>query len=243
MTDVVLGCYGIEKTFEDGDVETRVLKGVDLELRAGEFVALVGPSGSGKSTLLSIMGTLLQPSAGELRVVGSAVKDMTDAGTTEFRNRHIGFVFQFHHLLPDFTATENVMFPSFARAGGPTEEAEERALYLLDRVGLSHRATYRASKLSGGQKQRVAVARAVMMKPAFVLADEPTGNLDRESSADVIALLREISREEKTAFLLSTHDPEIAANCDRIIEMVDGRVKSSGEEKREELEPAQSRPV
>jgi len=221
---VPLRARGIVKTFRDGDEETPVLKGVDLELRQGEFVALMGPSGCGKSTFLSILGTLLRPTAGEVWIAGHDITGLSEREVTEFRNLHLGFVFQFHHLLPDFTAIENVLFPTYPRLGSDDAGARSRASELLDRVGLAARRNFRVTKLSGGQKQRVAVARAVVNHPDVVLADEPTGNLDRESSGQVMTLLREIAAAEGTTFLISTHDPEIAARCDRTAHMLDGRI-------------------
>jgi lipoprotein-releasing system ATP-binding protein len=161
-------------------------------------------------------------------LAGNALSTLDDAAVTGFRNRHIGFVFQFHHLLPDFTALENVLFPTFPLRGRDQARQQARALALLDSVGVADRANYRATKLSGGQKQRVAVARAVMNRPDIILADEPTGNLDRESGDDVLRLLRQLRDEEQMTFLLSTHDETIAARCDRVVRIVDGRVESSG---------------
>ena len=223
-SSVVLEAHDIVHTYVNGEIETPVLRGIDLSIAAGEAVALMGPSGSGKSTLLSILGTLLRPTAGDIELVGEPTRAMDDAELTEFRNRHLGFVFQFHHLLPEFTALENVLFPAYAAFGEPRPRDRERAAALLDRVGLTDRVDYRVTRLSGGQKQRVAIARALMMKPEVVLADEPTGNLDRETSNQVIRLVHELGREEGTAFLLSTHDPDIAATCRRIVRIVDGRV-------------------
>ena len=220
----VLVAREIVKIFDDGEQETRVLEGVDLDLETGSFVALMGQSGSGKSTLLSILGTLLRPTSGTVTLAGEEVTTLPPAEVTRFRNRRLGFVFQFHHLLPDFTALENVLFPSYVVYGRETRESRERALDLLERVGLAHRARYRADRLSGGQKQRVAVARALMNRPRLVLADEPTGNLDHETSVQLIELLRRVAAEERTTFLLSTHDAEVAAACDHIVRMVDGRV-------------------
>ena len=223
--DVVLRARGIEKTYYEGGVETRVLRGVDLELHEAEFVALMGRSGSGKSTLLSILGTLMRPTAGIVEIVGRETAGLPDEELTRIRSRHIGFVYQFHYLLPDFTALENVMFPSFTINGRETPEARGRATSLLERVGLADRIDYRANQLSGGQKQRVAVARAVMNAPEVVLADEPTGNLDVENAADVMRLLREVGEEEGTTFLVSTHDPEIARKCDRTLRIEEGKVR------------------
>jgi lipoprotein-releasing system ATP-binding protein len=227
VTTTVLRVSGLCKTYVDGDVETPVLKGIDLEFGRGEFVALMGPSGSGKSTLLSILGTLLRPTAGEVELVGNRLSSLSDGEVTRFRNRHIGFVFQFHHLLPDFTALENVMFPALPQRLHDPQTARGRAAELLRRVGLSDRAHFRATKLSGGQKQRVAVARALMNAPDIVLADEPTGNLDHETGDDVLALMRELCRENGTMFLISTHDDQIAARSDRVIRILDGRVSAA----------------
>jgi lipoprotein-releasing system ATP-binding protein len=182
----------------------------------------VGPSGSGKSTFLSIAGTLLTPTDGELRIAGENALGLGESALSALRNRHLGFVFQFHHLLQDFTALENVLMPVYGARMYPDGAANARARELLARVGLSSRIDFLAAKLSGGQKQRVAVARALMMKPDVVLADEPTGNLDRASSNEVLALLRELSNDEGTAFVISTHDETVAARCDRILTMEDG---------------------
>ena len=220
----VLSARDVEKTFLDGDVETRVLRGIDLDLEVGEFVALMGPSGSGKSTLLSVLGTLLRPTAGRVDIAGENVVDLPEKRLTAFRNRTLGFVFQYHHLLPDFTALENVLFPSYAVHGREVAAARARGLDLLDRVGLTDRAHYRSTKLSGGQKQRVAVARALMNRPPLVLADEPTGNLDRGTTWQLVDLLHSIAADEGTTFLISTHDPEIAARCDRTVHVVDGKI-------------------
>ena len=212
------------KQFGDGDTAVTVLKGLDLTLEVGEFVALLGPSGSGKSTLLSILGTLMRPTEGRLTMLGESLVDADDVQLTEFRNRHIGFVFQAHHLLPDFTALENTIFPAATHRGRETDADRERGAALLDRVGLSDRRDFLAAKLSGGQKQRVAVARSLMNSPELVLADEPTGNLDRESADQVMDLLVEINRADGTAFLISTHDERIAGRCKRKIRMLDGRL-------------------
>lgn len=222
MSDVVLRATGITKTYRDGDVETKVLKGIDLEFRRGEFVALMGPSGSGKSTLLTILGTLLRPTSGEVELVGNRLSTLDDHAVTRFRNQHIGFVFQFHHLLPDFSALENVLFPSFPHRKADTGPDRERAKELLHRVGLADRVNYRVTKLSGGQKQRVAVARALMNAPDVVLADEPTGNLDRASGTMVLELMRELCDELGTFFLVSTHDEAIGELSDRVIRILDG---------------------
>lgn len=212
------------KRFVEGDIDVTVLRGLNLTIEAGEFVALLGPSGSGKSTLLSILGTLMRPTSGGLAMLGRSLIGAADAELTEFRNRHIGFVFQAHNLLPDFTALENTMFPAATRRGRETAADRRRAGELLRRVGLEGRVDFLASQLSGGQKQRVAVARALMNGPELILADEPTGNLDRESASQVMELFTEINREDGTAFLISTHDERVASRCRRRIELLDGQV-------------------
>jgi lipoprotein-releasing system ATP-binding protein len=201
-----------------------VLKGIDLDLGRGELTALRGPSGSGKSTLLSILGTLLRATGGRHEMLGRNLMAASDAERTLFRSRHLGFVFQFHHLLPDLSALENVMMPAAAALGHESSAMRETAAGLLDAVGLADRRTYRPNALSGGQRQRVAVARALINDPVLVLADEPTGNLDRESLDQVMELIARINAETGTSFLISTHDDHIAARCTRCIELVDGRV-------------------
>jgi lipoprotein-releasing system ATP-binding protein len=208
------------------DVVTRVLKGIDLSVGPGELAALIGPSGSGKSTLLNIMGLLDRPTTGRVVVDGIDSTDMTEAEITRLRGRTLGFVFQFHHLLRAFTALENVLMPAVIDHGRPDEASTIRARELLGRVGLGDFADRQVTKLSGGQQQRVAVARALMLGPKLVLADEPTGNLDTESADEIFALFRDINRQERTAFLVVTHDPRLAGRCDRIIRLVDGLVVS-----------------
>jgi len=212
------------KTFGTGEAATRVLRGLRLTLETGEMAALLGPSGSGKSTLLTILGTLMKPTSGRHVMLGLDLVAAEDAALTEFRNRHIGFVFQFHNLLPDFTALENVIFPTAVREGRETAAARARGRDLLVRMGLADRVDFPSAKLSGGQKQRVAVARALMNRPELVLADEPTGNLDRTSALQVMDLIAEINREEGTTFVISTHDEKIASLCRRQIVVGDGMV-------------------
>jgi lipoprotein-releasing system ATP-binding protein len=224
MTEALLDVRDLVKTFGTGETETRVLRGLDLHLETGELAALLGPSGSGKSTLLTILGTLMKPTSGSHVMLGVDLAAASDRDLTEFRNRHIGFVFQFHNLLPDFTALENVVFPTAVREGRETAAARARGRSLLDRMGLSDRIDFPTTKLSGGQKQRVAVARALMNRPELVLADEPTGNLDRVSAIQVMELIGEINREEGTTFLISTHDEKIATTCRRQIVVGDGLV-------------------
>jgi len=204
--------------------EAEVLHGVALRLAAGEFAALVGPSGSGKSTLLNILGLLEHLSAGSYRLQGEPVQDLDDDALTLRRRRTLGFVFQFHHLLPAFTALENVTLPVLAAEGRVPGAVLQRARELLDAVGLAGAMGKRPAELSGGMQQRVAIARALVLQPALVLADEPTGNLDTASSNDVFALLRRIHAERGTAFIVVTHDSRLAARCDRLIELVDGQV-------------------
>jgi lipoprotein-releasing system ATP-binding protein len=212
------------KTFGTGDAETRVLRGLNLAMNTGELAALLGPSGSGKSTLLTILGTLMHPTSGSHSMLGIDLTIASDKALTEFRNLHIGFVFQFHNLLPDFTALENVIFPTAVREGRETAAARSRGKELLVRMGLAERVHFPSANLSGGQKQRVAVARALMNRPELVLADEPTGNLDRASALQVMDLIAEINRDEGTTFLISTHDEKIAALCRRQIVVGDGLV-------------------
>lgn len=213
------------KTYGEGGIETPVLKGVNFSLAEGELCALIGPSGSGKSTLLTILGTLAKATSGSYTMLGRDLTSASDQELTEFRNAHVGFVFQFHHLLPDFTALENVVFPAALRDGRETARARDRARELLVRVGLETRVDYRTSQLSGGQKQRVAIARALMNRPELVLADEPTGSLDKESAQQVLELIAEISQAERTTYLISTHDDAVAAKCRRRIVVENGVVK------------------
>ncbi|WP_420893067.1 ABC transporter ATP-binding protein [Roseateles puraquae] len=225
LSDTVVRLQGVRKAFNLGQPsEVEVLHGIDLHLRAGEFCAVIGPSGSGKSTLLNIIGLLDRPTAGQLAVCGQETTALDDAALTRLRGRSIGFVFQYHHLIGAFTAVENVMMPMLGDAGFPTSAMRERALALLKSVGLSHRADNLATHLSGGEQQRVAVARSLAMQPAVLLADEPTGNLDTQSAEVVFGLLREVNREHGTAVLFVTHNPALAARCDRTLEVVDGRI-------------------
>lgn len=226
LRDTVVRLQGVRKAFNQGQPsEVEVLHGIDLELRAGEFCAVVGPSGSGKSTLLNIIGLLDRPTAGQLAVCGQETTVLDDAALTRLRGRSIGFVFQYHHLIGAFTAVENVMMPMLGDAGFPNAAMRDRALALLNSVGLSHRANNLATHLSGGEQQRVAVARSLAMQPAVLLADEPTGNLDTQSAEVVFGLLRDVNREHGTAVLFVTHNPALAERCDRTLTVVDGRVR------------------
>ncbi len=217
---------GIRKRYNVGRPnEAEVLYGVSLQLAVGEFVALIGPSGSGKSTLLNIIGLLERFDEGSYRIAGQEVLGLDDAGLTLQRRRMLGFVFQFHHLLPAFSALENVTLPALMREGRVSAVQLQRARELLAAVGLADAMDKRPGELSGGMQQRVAIARALVLGPPLVLADEPTGNLDRASSDEVFALLRRMHAEFNTAFIVVTHDPALAARCDRLIELVDGRVE------------------
>lgn len=205
--------------------EAEVLHGVSLRVNRGEFVALIGPSGSGKSTLLNIVGLLERATAGSYRIEGEETSRLDDAGLTMRRRATLGFVFQFHHLLPAFTALENVTLPALMREGVVTSQQREHARTVLAAVGLENAMNKRPGELSGGMQQRVAIARALVLEPPLVLADEPTGNLDTASSDEVFGLLRRMHAELKISFIVVTHDPRLAARCDRVIELVDGRIE------------------
>ena len=215
---------GIRKSYGAGTpVVTEILHGIDLCIAEGEFAALTGPSGSGKSTLLNIIGLLEAPTSGQIIMDGKDAAGLNDAEITGLRGHTIGFIFQFHHLLPGFTALENVMMPSIIDLGWPTDEAKDKALRLLKQVGLVDAADKRPAQLSGGMQQRVAIARALSLSPRLILADEPTGNLDTQSANEVFELLQTVNREHQSACLIVTHDPGLAARCQRRIEIVDGQ--------------------
>ena len=221
----VVRMRGIRKSFNIGEPnETEVLHGIDLRLERGDFCAVMGPSGSGKSTLLNIVGLLDRPTSGRLIIAGQETTTLGEAELTRLRGHAIGFVFQYHHLIGAFSALENVMMPMLGDAGFPNSAMRERASRLLDIVGLAHRRDNLATRLSGGEQQRVAVARALAMNPPLVLADEPTGNLDTKSADSVFALMRQVNREQGTTILFVTHNHELAARCDRTIQVVDGRI-------------------
>ncbi len=223
--DDVVQMRGVRKAYNLGTpIETEVLHGIDLTIRRGEFCAIVGPSGSGKSTLLNIVGLLDRPTAGTVRVCGEETTTLDDHALTRLRGHSIGFVFQYHHLITAFTALENVMMPMLGAAEFPNEAMRQRALALIANVGLTPWQDNLAGNLSGGQQQRVAVARALAMNPAVLLADEPTGNLDTQSADEVFALLRRFNTEQGTTVLFVTHNPALAARCDKTIEVVDGRL-------------------
>jgi lipoprotein-releasing system ATP-binding protein len=226
-SDVVVRLQGVRKAFNVGTgIETEVLHGIDLTLHRGDFCAVMGPSGSGKSTLLNIIGLLDRPTSGLLQMAGEETTLLADQALTRLRGHHIGFVFQYHHLISAFTALENVMLPLLGAAGFPNPAMRERAEALLESVGLTPWKNNMAGNMSGGQQQRVALARALAMNPALLLADEPTGNLDTKSADAVFALLRRINQEQGTTVLLVTHNPELGQRCDKTIQVVDGLIQA-----------------
>jgi lipoprotein-releasing system ATP-binding protein len=227
VAEPVVVLEGVRKSYGVGTpAETEVLHGIDLALAPGELCALMGPSGSGKSTLLNIIGLLDRPSAGRLAIAGRAANGLDDKALTRLRGHAIGFVFQYHYLIPAFTALENVMMPMLLERGWPDQAMRGRADELLAGVGLTPWRDNLAMNMSGGQQQRVAVARALAMKPALLLADEPTGNLDTKSAQAVFELMRTVNREQGTTLLIVTHNHELARHCGRIVEIVDGRITS-----------------
>ena len=223
MSDAVLSTRGLKRSFTQGDVTIEVLRGVDLDVMPGEIVALLGPSGSGKSTLLQAVGLLEGGFEGSIRIIGREAADLDDEGRTGVRREALGFVYQFHHLLPEFTARENVVLPQLIH-GRETEDAQARAEQLLSALGLGARLDHRPSKLSGGEQQRVAVARALANKPPLVLADEPTGNLDEATADTVLAEFLSLVRGEGSAALVATHNERLAAKMDRIVRLHEGRL-------------------
>ncbi|MCD4841086.1 MAG: ABC transporter ATP-binding protein [Methanosarcinales archaeon] len=218
----IIQIKNLTKIFGDG-VEIKALDGVDLDIERGEFLAIIGPSGSGKSTLLNQIGILDTPTSGTILLDGVDVTQMSDKQRSKTRNKQLGFIFQYHHLLPDFNALENVMMPLLI-SGVKSSKAREIARRVLDEVGLGDRMDHRPNQLSGGQNQRVAIARALVNKPSIVIGDEPTGNLDSKASENIYELLRKLNREHNQTFILVTHDERMAAKTDRIIRLVDGRV-------------------
>ncbi|PJG83372.1 lipoprotein-releasing ABC transporter ATP-binding protein LolD [Caviibacterium pharyngocola] len=220
-TEILLTCQNVSKDYQEGSIRTQVLKNVNFSMNTGELVAIVGSSGSGKSTLLHTLGGLDQPTQGEVFIKGQSLQKAGADELARLRNRYLGFVYQFHHLMADFTALENVMMPMLIGRHNKAE-AQDRAEKMLAAVGLSHRISHRPSALSGGERQRVAIARALVNEPALVLADEPTGNLDRNTTESIFELIRQLNEEQKTAFLLVTHDLNLAEKLSRRLVMQDG---------------------
>ncbi|AWL28423.1 lipoprotein-releasing ABC transporter ATP-binding protein LolD [Acinetobacter defluvii] len=221
-SNVVLEAKDIYKSFTDGKSTVDVIKGLSLQVHQGEFVSIVGSSGSGKSTLLHILGGLDRPSQGIVNLNGQRFDSLGEAERGFLRNQNLGFVYQFHHLLPEFTALENVAMPLMLRKDAEFKKVKERAEYLLNRVGLSHRLTHKPGELSGGERQRVALARALVTQPKLMLADEPTGNLDRKTAMTIFELLRDLRHELNMAMLIVTHDEQLAKSADKVLHMQDG---------------------
>lgn len=221
MNTALLSCQNVSKFYQEGTQQTEVLKQVSFSMQPGELVAIVGSSGSGKSTLLHTLGGLDQPSSGEVFIKGQSLQQMSPNALAKLRNQYLGFVYQFHHLMADFTALENVMMPMLIGQQNKTE-AQDRAEQILSAVGLQHRISHRPSALSGGERQRVAIARALVNNPALVLADEPTGNLDHKTTESIFELIQQLNQEKQIAFLLVTHDLNLAEKLNRRLIMQDG---------------------
>ena len=226
-TDLIIQAIGVEKTYDTGKIRVPALRGVDLHVRRGEMVAVMGPSGSGKTTLLNCLSGLDTVDAGTILIAGRELAKLSDNERSEFRSRHMGFIFQLFNLIPVLTAVENVELPLLI-AGVKPADARRRAMEALEQVGLTDRAGHKPAELSGGQQQRVAIARALANQPEIVWADEPTGNLDTQNAEEVLALMRELNRRNGQTFVIVTHDPRIGAACDRVIRMQDGLIVDDG---------------
>lgn len=224
IANSVLGCTGLSMVYQEGEMRTPVFDGLNLSVARGETVAIVGASGAGKSTLLHLLGGLDTPTSGDVFVDGARMSSLSDTERGELRNRALGFIYQFHHLLPEFTALENVMLPVML-SGKDVPEAKARATELLEAVGLGHRLTHKPGELSGGECQRAAVARAMANRPACILGDEPTGNLDERTAANVFELMLKLNKEQGTSLVMVTHDRKLAARLDRVVELVEGKLQ------------------
>ncbi|ETA83704.1 lipoprotein-releasing ABC transporter ATP-binding protein LolD [Eikenella corrodens] len=223
--EAVIQCQNVGKTYDDGSLKVEVLRNIDFQVASGEGIGIIGASGSGKSTLLHILGGLDKPTSGEVKIQGQGLNSLSQVAIGQLRNRHLGFVYQFHHLLPEFSALENVMMPLLV-ARKSRAEAQAAAAEILEKVGLGSRMTHRPGELSGGERQRAAIARALVTKPDCLLADEPTGNLDRKNATHVLEMMLELKRELGTALIVVTHDEQLAKRFDRVLTMDDGSLRA-----------------